>query len=231
MTSLELHGTNVLLESIPSWASSDDQGLVPGSRPFQRLELSSPYRGTTVLAVNIECLFAPCSEFGAVDATSPVAFFAPEHHPDSELGGAYEVSSVADDLEVIRTLTSLSVVDIARLCGVKRRQLYNLMEGEPTEPHRAARIHKLRIALERWAKRLPNPLMLRSALFAPLDSDQRDFVTMVEAKDGHDLSDAVEAFESYLWRLGSGRPIVRTGGPGAHAGSKALQHLLELHGD
>jgi predicted DNA-binding transcriptional regulator AlpA len=137
---------------------------------------------------------------------------------------------VAQELERIRETTELTVADVARICGLKRRQVYNLLDGEPTEPHRAARIRKLSEMLMGWARQFPRPADLRSALFAPLGSDQRDFVTMMEQTEGHDISEAVAAFQAYLDRLNGGRPIWRTSSPSPARAREAVQQLREYSG-
>lgn len=160
-----------------------------------------------------------CHAFPALDL--PASATAPQLLVD--VGGP---DSVALELHEIRDLTGLAIHDLARLVGIKRRQFYNLLDGDPTEPRRAARIRQLRKQLYAWSQKLPGPGMLRSALLAPLDHSGKSFLDM--ASDPRSEQTAIRLLEDYLANLNGARPVMRVGWSRAvqrGVGTEALRAL------
>lgn len=179
-----------------------------------------------------EFFFLPyCIDLGETSLLSPRCFVGTVRQPIALDEVATKDENVADELKAIREYSVLSVADIARLCGLRRRQVYNLLDGEATEPHRAARIRRLGARIVRWSKRVSSPATLRSALLAPLDEELRDFVTIMSSEAPNAEQEATSLFDAYLDSLGSARPITRTASRGREGRLESLQHLRELYGD
>lgn len=135
------------------------------------------------------------------------------------------------ELAEIRALTGLSVNDIARLCGIKRRQVYNLLDGSETEPHRAANIRRISQAIGQWSHRFQRPETLRSALLAPIGDNQEDFITLASSPDQAALAMAIDRFEEYLRRLGRATPAFRSTATSPAGRRQAVEQLRDLYGD
>jgi hypothetical protein len=228
----------------PAWAPSDGEPEAESLRHPPRVvrladELLRPrllfvlpdQSGTAVPRAAIADAIAASFADALHDATAAHTLSFLAYDSVLEPGVATSADSVPDDLARIRELTTLSVADIARLCGVKRRQLYNLLDGQPTDPRRARHIRALRAAIERWARRLPDPITLRSVLFAPLDEDRRDFVALAAADEPAGLTRATAAVDAYLARLGDGRPVHRASSSAPGAAAAAARDLRRLYGE
>ncbi len=135
------------------------------------------------------------------------------------------------ELSSIRSLTDLSVNDIARLCGIKRRQIYNLLEGGETDPHRAANIRRIAQSIEKWSGRFPRPSMFRSALLAPLDNAQRNFIDIASADESGAVTRAIARFEEFLDGLGTCKPVTRVTHSPVGSRSGAVGNLRAIYGD
>ncbi len=139
--------------------------------------------------------------------------------------------SVGNELRVIRQLTALSVTDVARLCGVKRRHLYNLLDGEPTESHRAARIRSIAEAVEQRASLFREAADFRSALLTPLDYQGHDFIAIVSSDEPSALAVGCRYLDAYVERLQGARPMTRFIGQTPNMSHEAITHLRELYGE
>jgi hypothetical protein len=138
---------------------------------------------------------------------------------------------VADELEAIRSLTGLPVHDIARLCGLQRRQVYNLLDGLETEPRRAAAVREVARSLAVLAERLGSQAALRSAILAPLDAQGRTFLDLASRQSAGSVARAAAALDAYLDRLGGARPPLRVASARRQDRAEAVRLLREMHGD
>lgn len=81
-------------------------------------------------------------------------------------------------LDRLRTSSGLPAAEIARMVGIQRRQLYNLVDGGKTTPDREQRIRSIARVVELLLERLVEPSMVRSSLLAPVGPDLRSFVDL-----------------------------------------------------
>lgn len=210
--------------------SAYDELVRPGQRAFRRPGLMVPllitFLTTGGAASGTRLIESPNvigqvirlnSRHGEVTSPSPVL-----QHGDR----------VDYELKRIRALTELSMNDMAHLCGIKRRQLYNLLDGSETEPHRAANIRRITNVIEKWSYRFPRPEMLRSALLAPLDREQQDFITLASSSaETNAIAKAIDLFENYMQRLGSANPVIRVSSSPATVRQEAVEQLRSLYGE
>jgi len=216
-------------------ASSYDELVRPEQQVFRRQGLAVPLLITIVTVGG--------SSAGAATAGArPIDSFNINGHMTKPSSGRVEAVTssavlqqadcVERELRVIRTLTGLSVNDIARLCGIKRRQVYNLLDGGETEPHRAANIRGITSVIEEWSHRFARPEALRSALLAPLNNKREDFITLVSsADDPPAIAAAIALFGSYIQRLGSANPVIRVGSSSTANRKEAVELLRSLYGE
>lgn len=105
------------------------------------------------------------------------------------------IEAVRPLAEVIRDLRSelgMSVEDVAAMCGVKRRQLYNLMAGRSTGTGQETHIRKLAaLVSEIWEAADRNPERVRSVALHPIEGHtfydvavNRDYTRLDELADG-----------------------------------------------
>lgn len=138
---------------------------------------------------------------------------------------------VSSELKRIRALTALSVADIAQLCGIKRRHIYNLLDGELTGPHRAARIREILNHIDKWAGQFREPATLRSVLLAPLDHEGRSFISLASLEDDPGaVQSAAYRVDRYIERLQGRKPVMRVASPTNNGTVKAGDILHELYG-
>jgi hypothetical protein len=103
---------------------------------------------------------------------------------------------LAGVLARLRTRTTLPAAEIARMLGIQRRQLYNLVDGGSTTPEREQRIRTLGHVIDSLFERLGDVGLVRSALLAPIGTDLRSFVDL--ATEGGAIADADKLLEQYL---------------------------------
>lgn len=163
----------------------------------------------------------------AVDGSVLKLSDGPFPSPQPATGG----DTVAEELAVIRNLTMLSMNDIARLCGIKRRHVYNLLEGEPTETHRAIRIRSIARVITEWAEQFPDPTTLRSLLLAPLEHTGRDFIAIAASEDSKDVDVANHLLKAYVARLNGARPVTRRTAQVPGIVERAAQTLRDVYGE
>lgn len=169
----------------------------------------------------------PTFERGGTQAVNGKIVGVPQH-----LSAVPLSDDVSAELKRIRALTALSVSDIAQLCGIKRRHIYNLLEGEPTGPHRAALIRAILTHIERWADLYKDAITLRSVLLAPLDHEGLNFLSLASAEnDPAAVQSAAYRVDRYIERLEGRRPVARITGQIRSGAIEAGQILRELHGE
>jgi transcriptional regulator with XRE-family HTH domain len=128
----------------------------------------------------------------------------------------------------LRARLGMSVDDVAAMCGVGRRQLYNLMSGSTTRTSQEAHIRRLAAHVDAlWQAVDGSPQRLRSIALHPVDG-----TTFYEAAVAHDSTrmsllarDLVDAVEAGQLRGAIRRPSPRRrrqARPGA---------IAELYGD
>jgi hypothetical protein len=138
--------------------------------------------------------------------------------------------NVSSELKRIRALTALSVADIAQLCGIKRRHIYNLLDGEPTGPHRAARIREILNHIEKWAGKFREPATLRSLLLSPLDHKGCTFISLVSIEDNPGaVQSAAYQVDRYIERLQGRKPVTRVAHSMNDGTVRAGQIIHELY--
>jgi hypothetical protein len=116
---------------------------------------------------------------------------------------------LANTVTELRRQSGLPAAEIARMAGIQRRQLYNLVDGGKTTPARERRIRSLASFVDQLHERFGDASVVRSVLLAPIGSDLRSFVDL--ATDGISIQDASRALETYLSRRqGRVRQYVQT---------------------
>ncbi len=171
---------------------------------------------------------APVSFLQYVSSTRAVNGSVFEQSSDPSATGG---DTVAEELVLIRDLTALSMNDIARLCGIKRRHVYNLLDGELTEPHRATRIRSIARIIKEWAGKFSDPTMLRSLLLAPLEHTGRDFIAIAASEDIKDVEVANHMLRVYVARLNGARPVTRRTAQVLGKAERAAQTLRDVYGE
>jgi hypothetical protein len=133
----------------------------------------------------------------------------------------------------LRGQTRLPAAEIARMLGIQRRQLYNLVDGGSTTPDRERRIRALAHLVDRLFERLNDVGLVRSALLAPIGRDLRSFVDL--ATEGGGIAEAGNLLEGYLDARGDAiRRYVQTPRRARkHEGSaaKAIEDTLDISPD
>lgn len=93
--------------------------------------------------------------------------------------------------------------------------------------NRAADIRRIANVIEQWSHRFQRPEALRSALLAPLDDTQWDFITLASSSDQpHAIAHAVDLFESYMQRLGTANPVAILIDVAEHAGKLVVYAVI-----
>ncbi len=222
--------------SLPMLESAYDELAPSGQRVFRHQGLAVPLLITFLTVGGATTGSAAASSTRLIDAPNQIERVIKPHSGRGTVifppAAIEQDDRVNHELGQIRALTGLSVNDIARLCGIKRRQVYNLLDGGETEPHRAADIRCITNVIEQWSHRFQRPEALRSALLAPLDDRQRDFITLASSSDQpHAIANAVDLFESYMQRLGTANPVVRISASPATSRREAAEQLRDLYGE
>jgi transcriptional regulator with XRE-family HTH domain len=102
-------------------------------------------------------------------------------------------------LDRLRTSSGLPAAEIARMVGIQRRQLYNLVDGGKTTPDREQRIRSIARVVDVLLERLVVPSMVRSSLLAPVGPDLRSFVDL--ATEGVAVAAAERLLVDYLDKM------------------------------
>jgi hypothetical protein len=111
--------------------------------------------------------------------------------------------SLADVTQDLRRLADLPVQDIARMCGVGRRQYYNLMRGTAETMKTAQAEQHIRL-LHCYLQELSQELgddasTVRSAVLLPLDAfERRSFHDVAAAGNDEELKRAYEVLSTEL---------------------------------
>ncbi len=136
-----------------------------------------------------------------------------------------DAPSLADLLNDLRDQVYFPAGDVAALCGVKRRQFYNLLAGASPNPQRDQHIRlvcKITTALSDAVG--GDPIKVRAALLMPVSDDYRSLYDAAVAQD----CDLGARAEQVITRLRSGnqrglipRPSPRT----RRGGREALDFL------
>jgi len=108
-----------------------------------------------------------------------------------------DLAHMAKDL---RTWLDLPVDDIARLCGVKRRQFYNILEDRlNTSTLREKHVRLVHGILRDLREKLGSDKKLRAAVLMPITSDYKSFFDVCAEKDpdrirevGTELADRID---------------------------------------
>jgi len=106
--------------------------------------------------------------------------------------------TLATSVDRIRKLSGLPASDVARMAGIQRRHLYNLVDGGNTTPEREHRIRSLAGTIDELYARLNDVDAVRSSLLAPVGADLRSFVDM--AAEGEPIGHASRMLMEYLSR-------------------------------
>jgi hypothetical protein len=113
----------------------------------------------------------------------PSGAFLPTAQPEAETVGAEGPTSqpsLAELTEQMRELVDLPVQDLARMCGIGRRQYYNLMRGKAEAMKTAGGEQRVRLVhrcLLDLHERLGSPAAVRAAVLMPLaGSDMRSLL-------------------------------------------------------
>jgi hypothetical protein len=103
---------------------------------------------------------------------------------------------LAEVLDRLRTRSGLPAAEIARMVGIQRRHLYNLVDGNNTTPERERRIRSISKLVDDLFERLGEPSMVRSSLLAPIGRDLRSFVDL--AVEGGPIPEIGRLLTQYL---------------------------------
>ena len=110
---------------------------------------------------------------------------------------------VAAAVRRLRDRSGLPASDVAQMLGVRRRQLYKIVESGSTTSDREARLHAINDVVDNLYAEFGDSSTVRSCLLAPIGPDLRSFVDL--AAEG-DVRTAKEALDEYLKKRGD-RPI------------------------
>jgi hypothetical protein len=137
---------------------------------------------------------------------------------------------LTDVLARLRRRTALPAAEIARMLGIQRRQLYNLVDGGSTTPDRERRIRALAHFVEGLFERLNDVELVRSALLAPIGTDLRSFVDL--AIEGGEIAEAGKLLDEYLGARGNAiRSYVQTprrARKQQRSAAKAIEDTLDI---
>jgi hypothetical protein len=140
---------------------------------------------------------------------------------------------LTDVLARLRSQTALPAAEIARMLGIQRRQLYNLVDGGSTTPDRERRIRALAHFVDRLFERFSEVELVRSALLAPIGRDLRSFVDL--ATEGGGIAEAGKLLEEYLDARGNAiRRYVQTprrASKQQRSAAKAIDDTLDISPD
>jgi hypothetical protein len=133
---------------------------------------------------------------------SESALQSPETAADVE---RREDATVAELTTEMREMIDLPVQDLARMCGVQRRQFYNLMNGDshPRNADHEQRLRQLhRILRDLFTALDENPEAVRAAVLTPLGDG---LTTFFEVARGGDLALLGDAYRHVRARVVEGR--------------------------
>lgn len=127
------------------------------------------------------------------------------------------VPSLASVTKEMRDLVDLPVQDLARMCGLGRRQYYNLMRGESgatKTPRAEQHIRQMRDYLGELNARLSGDAsQVRSALLLPLDeSSRQSFYDIASSGDGSEVESGYQTLQAMLEGVGRLPKVLPPGG-------------------
>jgi hypothetical protein len=135
----------------------------------------------------------------------PSGAFLPTPGPEDEPVVVDEPASqptLADLTEHMRELVDLPVQDLARMCGIGRRQYYNLMRRKAEAMKTAGGEQRLRLVhryLLDLHERLGSPAAVRAAVLMPLDgSEMRSLLEVGGSDDVATLQSAYRELDKQL---------------------------------
>jgi hypothetical protein len=145
--------------------------------------------------------------------------------PDAEPEPIRPVEAVVNDL---RARLGMSVEDMATMCGVGRRQLYNLMSGSSTSTGHEAHIRRLAHLVDQLSAIVDgSPQRLRSIALHPIDG-----TTFYEAAQAQDPEQMDAVTQQLLQAIDAGKlsGVVNRPSPRSRAHMRPGT-LAELYGD
>jgi hypothetical protein len=110
------------------------------------------------------------------------------------------IQSLASAIDQTRRHSGLPVAELARVSGLQRRQLYNILDGGSTSREREQRIRAFADVVERLFAREASVASVRSLLLAPIASDLASFVDLVAG--GEPIPEAWKRLEASLTQRG-----------------------------
>lgn len=134
--------------------------------------------------------------------------FLPTPQPEGEIvvaEGPTSQPNLAELTERMRELVDLPVQDLARMCGIGRRQYYNLMRGKaeamktPDAEQRVRLIHHYLLDLH---ERLGGPAAVRAAVLMPLQGS--DMQSLLEVGGNGDIAQLKWAYDDLDGRIADG---------------------------
>jgi uncharacterized protein (TIGR04255 family) len=168
-------------------------------------------------ALQVDCTATADLGFGHL------LFAPPDQATDFSPAEGGDPISSAEPLSVvlrrIRESIDIPVVDLARMVGLRRRQFYNLLDGNPTTTQTEMRIRRLAAALERLAQATGDgPAALRAAVLTPVGQDATNLFEVAVEGDEGSLARTVEALLAQIAEFGvrrTRRAIPRPASPTA----------------
>lgn len=142
-----------------------------------------------------------------------------------------DVPTLPELLADIREQIDLPVQDLASMCGVRRRQFYNLLDGKTTTTPREAHVRlfhdvvsDIRHAVDDDRSRL------RAALLMPVSDDHRSLYDAAVAGDDDVLRGTASILIDRLHR-GDVRGLIRRPSPRFRGSGKAARDFLSGYAD
>jgi hypothetical protein len=131
--------------------------------------------------------------------------------------GASSYGTLVDTLQALRARVPLPVADLAAMVGVKRRQLYNLMQTGRASAERERWIHLLAASFERLAAAADeDPARVRAATLRPL----ADGGSLFDRACAHDEGGVQAAIAELVALLAEGRVSGRVRRPSPTLGRR-----------
>jgi hypothetical protein len=119
-----------------------------------------------------------------------------------QLDAQAEHAPLSTVIENLRSRSGLRAADVARMVGIQRRQLYNILDGAGTTPDREQRIRSLASVVDDLFEQFGDSPSVRSALLTPLTADLESFFDI--ASEGGPIPDAGRRVRHYY--ASTGRP-------------------------
>jgi hypothetical protein len=127
----------------------------------------------------------------------------------------------------VRQKVDLPVADIAKICGVGRRQFYNLLQGSTktaTDEGRIRRVHSYLSAIYELLGH--DPGRVRSAVLMPLQ--KQEYLSFFDVAALGNDSKTRAAFEDLQQAIGSGLPLHQSVPPSLQASPEVAEHSLRV---